>query len=182
MTTSREDVLRAAAAVLLHRPRTPMEDIARAAGISRATLHRMVPSRAALVRELAAFAVTQTRAALASARLEEGEPVEAVRRVVDALMPIADLYALLSGENQLVESTEPDGPWSELDGLLIALYRRGQEAGAFRLDLPAEWFVDALSSMLVGASWAVHDGRLARRDAPRALVELLLGGIRRGQS
>ncbi|GAA0611606.1 TetR/AcrR family transcriptional regulator [Kutzneria viridogrisea] len=183
MATDRVRVLRATVRVLVRQPNAPMDELAKAAGISRATLHRLVPSRNALVKQLAELALADARAAIERARPEQGEPVAAVRRLVAELVPIADLWAFLMGENQIAGDPEMDQLWAELDLALIGLFRRGQESGAFRVELPAEFLTDALSSLLAGTGWAVQHGRLAAKDANRVLTELLLNGaVRRNQS
>lgn len=183
MTTDRVLVLRSAVGLLVRRPTASMDEIAKAAGISRATLHRLVPNRNELVRQLAEVALTDTKVALAAARPEEGDPEAAVRRLVEALVPIGDFWSFLIGENQLADMPELESSWNELDQPLVALFRRGQESGAFRVDLPAEWLTDALTMLLAGVGWAVHHGRLAPRDATRAIAELLLNGaIRKATS
>ncbi|MBP2475410.1 AcrR family transcriptional regulator [Crossiella equi] len=179
MVADRERVLRAAAALLVRRPNAAMAEVAQAAGISRATLHRLVPSRDALVLELAKLALAEGEAALEAAKPEDDDAPEALRRVVQEFMPIADLYAFLTGEHQLLEHAELDAGYELVDRRLTALVRRGQESGHFRVDLTAEWMVEALVSLLTGAGFAVLDGKLAPRDAPRAVAELLIGGMLR---
>ncbi|MCK2237514.1 MULTISPECIES: TetR/AcrR family transcriptional regulator [unclassified Crossiella] len=180
MVADREQVLRAAAALLVRRPNSAMAEVAQSAGISRATLHRLVPSRDALVVELAKLALSEGEAALEAAKPEDGDAADAVRRVVRELMPIADLYAFLTGEHQLITKPELDAGYDLLDNRLTALIRRGQESGQFRVDLTAEWMVEALVALLTGAGFAVLDGKLAPRDAPRAVAELLISGMLRG--
>jgi TetR/AcrR family transcriptional regulator, mexCD-oprJ operon repressor len=65
--------------------------------------------------------------------------------------------------------------WAAVDKRIGGLFLRGQEAGVFRVDLSATWLTDALFALLAGVGWAVFDGRLARRDASRALGVLMNG-------
>ncbi|GGM48035.1 TetR family transcriptional regulator [Longimycelium tulufanense] len=181
MSASKEEILRAAAHLLPRRPNASMAEVAAAAGISRATLHRIIPSRERLVEELCRMALREALAALDRARPEEGDPADAVRRVVEELLPIADLYAMLSSESQLWEVFEQDEGWVDWGERLVALFRRGQERGRFRVDMSAEWLADALGALLIGAGWAALDGRLADRETRRAVAELLLTGAVRGE-
>lgn len=181
MSTDREHVLREAATLLIRRPAASMDEIARAAGISRATLHRIFPGRDALALALGARALEQVSAAIDAARIEEGDAVDALRRMIDELMPIAEFLGFLYGENALIDNPEIDAAWQRIDDRVIEVVRRGQEAGGIRVDLSAQWVSEAAFSLAVGAGWAVRDGRLARREAPRAVTELLLGGVRRGE-
>lgn len=176
MAAERESVLLAAVALLGRQPTAAMDEIARAAGISRATLHRMFPGRDALVREIGALALVRLEAALDAAAVEEGSPVEAVRRLAEAAVPEAPLVAFLSGENRLFNDAEILAAWDRLDARITALFLRGQQGGAFRIELSAAWLSEAFSDLLAGVGWAVQEGRLAPRDSVRALTELFLGG------
>ncbi|MEY9848151.1 TetR/AcrR family transcriptional repressor of mexCD-oprJ operon [Streptacidiphilus sp. BW17] len=179
VATDRDSVLLAAVALLSRQPSAAMDEIARAAGISRATLHRLFPGRDALIREIGAYALVRMDAALDEAAIDEGDPVEAVRRLTTALIPVAQLTAFLSGESRLFDDTEITDAWDRMDARVAALFLRGQQSGAFRVELPAAWLSEAFFDLLAGIGWAVEDGRLAPRDSVRALTELFLGGAER---
>ncbi|MFF7243320.1 TetR/AcrR family transcriptional regulator [Embleya sp. NPDC008237] len=180
MPTDNEHVLRAAVTLLLRRPASSMDEIARAAGISRATLHRMFPGRPALIAALGAQASAQIGRAIDAADLTAGEDVPAVlRALVDRLMPCAEYLAFLYGESSLVGDPGLEQAWSVMDEQVAAAVRRGQENGSMRVDLTAQWVSEALFSFVAAAGWAVHEGRLAGRDAARSVAELLLGGAAR---
>ncbi|MFC5911443.1 TetR/AcrR family transcriptional regulator [Streptacidiphilus monticola] len=177
MAMEREQVLTAAVGLLTRQPSAAMDEIARAAGISRATLHRMFPGREALIGEIAAFALRRMDAAVDAARIESGDPVAAVRRLAERMIPEAQLVAFLSGESRLFDDDEITRAWDEIDARVGALFLRGQQQGLLRVELPAGWLSEAFFSLLAGVGWAVQDGRLAARDSTRALTELFLGGV-----
>lgn len=179
MTTDRDSVLTAAVGVLSRQPTAAMDEIARAAGISRATLHRLFPGRDALIREVAALALRRMSAALDTARIDDGDPVEAVRRLAEAVIPNAATAAFLTGESRLFDDSELSTAWDRMDARVGALFLRGQQSGAFRVELPAAWLSEAFFDLLAGVGWAVQEGRLAPRDSHRALTELFLGGALR---
>ncbi|MEU1947325.1 TetR/AcrR family transcriptional regulator [Streptomyces sp. NPDC059474] len=180
MTLDRNDVLRDAAALLTRRATASMDDIAKAAGISRATLHRHFAGRDALIRALEELGIERSEAALDTARIEEGDAVEALRRLVAALQPVSGFLAFLYSENQLFEGEEVNAGWARLDARITALFRRGQEQGNFRIDLTPVWLTEALCGLMASAAWGVYDGRLAAKDVEYMVLELLLGGARRG--
>src|SRR5262245_61646648 len=139
MSTDREHVLREAATLLIRRPAASMDEIARAAGISRATLHRLYPGRDVLALALGAPALDQVSAAVDAARITDGGAAEALRRLVDELMPIAEFLGFLYGENALVDNPAIDEAWQRIDDRVTAVVRRGQQEGSLRVDLPAQW-------------------------------------------
>ncbi|CAL9386442.1 hypothetical protein SUDANB146_05330 [Streptomyces sp. enrichment culture] len=181
MAVDRDHVLRSAAALLARRSTATMDEVAKAAGISRATLHRQFAGRDALVRALEALGIAECEAALAAARIDEGPATDAVRRLVTEIEPQAGLLSFLYSENELFEGEEQNEGWARIDESIADLFRRGQSSGEFRIDLTPVWLTEALYSLLASAAWAVAEGRVAPKDFTHMIVELLLGGVRRPQ-
>ncbi|NSC20651.1 TetR/AcrR family transcriptional regulator [Streptomyces albus subsp. chlorinus] len=179
MSLDREELLSTAADVLTRRPTSSMDDIAKAAGISRATLHRHFAGRDALIRALEQLGLRRLDAALDAARTDEGDAVDALRRVVAETEPHAGFLGFLVTQNQLFEPGEQHEGWTRIDERIGALFRRGQQEGAFRIDLTPAWLTEALYALITASAWAVQDGRVAARDSTRMTAELLLGGLRR---
>ncbi|MGY3063245.1 TetR/AcrR family transcriptional repressor of mexCD-oprJ operon [Streptomyces sp. TE3672] len=179
MSLDREQVLRSAAALLTRKSTATMDEVAKAAGIGRATLHRHFAGRDALVRALEDLGIQEFEAALDAAALDEGGAPEALRRLVAAVEPSAGLLSFLVTENQLFEGEEVNEGWSRLDARVSALFRRGQERGEFRIDLTPAWLTEAFYGLVSSGAWAVQDGRVASQDFQYMIVELLLGGARR---
>lgn len=179
MSVDRTQVLHSAAALLSRKATATMDEVARAAGIGRATLHRHFAGRDALVRALEELGIQELEAALDRARLDEGDADEAVRRLVAGMEPMAPLLSFLVTENQLFEGDQQNEGWARLDARVSDLFRRGQEQGTFRIDLTPAWLTEALYGLIGSAAWSVQDGRVAAKDFQYMIVELLLGGARR---
>ncbi|GGX38116.1 TetR family transcriptional regulator [Streptomyces chartreusis] len=179
MAVDRDHVLRTAAALLTRKATATMDEVAKAAGISRATLHRHFAGRDALVRALESLGIAECEAALDAARPDEGPARDAVHRLVREIEPSAGLLAFLYTENQLFEGEEQNAGWARIDERIAALFRRGQQSGEFRIDLSAVWLTEALYGLLGSGAWAVAEGRVARNDFTHMIVELLLGGALR---
>ncbi|GAA2704415.1 TetR family transcriptional regulator [Actinoplanes palleronii] len=179
MQMDQEALLRAAAEFLGRRPNATQDEIAEAAGVSRATLHRHFAGRRALLDAVDALAVREMRQALDDVRLTEGPAADALRRLITASQPVSPFLALLYSQSQEYDSDEPGAAWAEIDEALMALFRRGQENGEFRTDLSPAWFSDALFSVVAGAAWSVKVGRAAARDYPAMITGLMLDGVLR---
>ncbi|GGX48886.1 TetR/AcrR family transcriptional regulator [Streptomyces fructofermentans] len=183
MAVDREHLLRSAAALLTRKSTATMDEVAKAAGISRATLHRQFAGRDVLVRALEDLGIQECEAALDAARLDEDTAGEAVRRLVREFEDAAGLLAFLYTENQLFEGEEQNAGWARIDARIAALFRRGQESGEFRIDLTPAWLTEALFGLCASGAWAVTEGRVAAKDFHYMIVELLLGGaLRRDES
>ncbi|MFH8930619.1 TetR/AcrR family transcriptional regulator [Streptomyces pristinaespiralis] len=176
MAMDRDHVLRAAAALLARKSTSTMDEVARAAGIGRATLHRHFAGRDALVRALEQLGIQEFEAAIDRARLDDDGAGEALRRLIGELQPAADLLAFLYTENQLFEGDEINEGWARLDARVSDLFRRGQNEGEFRIDLTPAWLTEALYALVGSCAWAVMDGRVAKKDFQHMTAELLLGG------
>ncbi|MDV5144469.1 helix-turn-helix domain-containing protein [Streptomyces sp. SBC-4] len=179
MSVDRTQVLHSAAALLSRKATATMDEVARAAGIGRATLHRHFAGRDVLVRALEELGIQELEAALDGACLDEGTADEAVCRLVAGMEPMAPLLSFLVTENQLFEGDQQNEGWARLDARVSDLFKRGQEEGTFRIDLTPAWLTEALYGLIGSAAWAVQDGRVAAKDFQYMIVELLLGGARR---
>lgn len=183
MAVDRDHVLRTAAALLTRKATATMDEVAKAAGIGRATLHRHFAGRDALIRALEAHGIEECETALDAARLDEGTAQDALRRLVRELEPSAALMAFLYTENQLFEGEGLNEGWARIDERVAALFRRGQLAGEFRIDLAPAWLTEALYGLLGAAAWMIQCGKGAPKDFHHMTVELLLGGaLRREES
>src|SRR4030088_1680919 len=81
-----------------HGTAATLADVAAAAGLSRATLYRYYPNREALLKALAAHALTELASRLNDAGLERATVKEAIERLARAIVAIGDRYAVLAGE------------------------------------------------------------------------------------
>lgn len=173
-------VAAAAARHLALAPAASMEDLARAAGVSRATLFRRFPSRAALVAELCEAAAAAFVLAVESAAVDDGPAPQALERVVEAVGRLAPAVGLLALQplDDRVEASLLDRT-AQTQEALRRLVRRGQEAGAFGVEVDPEWFLTMLTWLMVGAADAVRLGRLTAVAAQRHLAATVAAALLR---
>lgn len=178
-TTRRADILNKAGELLAVNPAATLAEVAAYAGVGKATLHRYFVSRDDLILALGYRALDHVSQALEQSDLERGSAVEALTRLMELLIPMGDkLHFLLS---EPVLDTHPDFITADraLEAPLLRLIERGQTAGEMRADLPAAWILHLINFMLFAAWQAVHDGSVARRNAPHLLMTTLLHGTAR---
>lgn len=133
---NREGILRAAATTLAVDPGASIDQIARAAGLTRRALYGHFDDRQALLGELIAAGAQRFNAIAAS--IDEPEPPVALARLTAALWTAAahvQVAAALALDEARVEQTA--AALAPLRRTLVAIVRTGQEDGSLRTDVAA---------------------------------------------
>ena len=148
-----------------------LEQIATAAGVSRATLYHHFAGRDALLDALTARSVAEVSAAIAAARPDEGRAGEALERVLLAAWQVVGRYrGLVIINPQRLERAELRVRLGPALGPVRALIRRGQAAGEFDAGLPVEWLLGLLTDVIHAASRQVTAGAMDVAAAERAML------------
>jgi AcrR family transcriptional regulator len=148
-----------------------LEQIAAAAGVSRATLYHHFAGRDALLDALTARSVAEVSAAIAAARPDEGRAGEALERVLLAAWQVVGRYrGLVIINPQRLERAELRARLGPALGPVRALIRRGQAAGEFDAGLPVEWLLGLLTDVIHAASRQVTAGAMDVAAAERAML------------
>jgi AcrR family transcriptional regulator len=167
-------ILDVAATVLAERGDTAsMTDIAKAAGVGRATLYRYFPNRDALVQALVDAALADLASKIADANLDEVPVEEALARLTRAVMTVAARYRVLGAIEKRIAAPERRPILTELRTLL----ERGVENGTFRADVSITTLLAAYGGLLRGASALVVHDRQSVEETSAAVTTLFLDGV-----
>jgi len=171
-------IIDSAAAILAERgDAASMDDIASAAGVSRATLYRYFPSREALLRAMAATSIEELAARIADADLR-GIPVEqAIARLVRGFVAIGSKYVALTSGGFRRTAGHPDAD-AFLAEPVRELFRRGIADGSLRADLDPELLTGLFSGLIKAALDITSGGRAGVEEASAAVTALFLNGTR----
>lgn len=167
-SSSLDDKLASALALAIaQRPRANLQQIARSAGISKATLYRMAPTREAIVAMLLERATIHLQDALAKADLTIPPFADALSRLTANVVQGRAFYLFWNAAQwvQLMDDKDPLGEQMSLPSFygeaLEEFFLSGQKAGVFRIDLPARWLVKAYDFLLYAAVESAQRGEIA---------------------
>lgn len=171
-STSPQDAatLSALALALVTQPRASLQDLAKAIGVSKATLYRFCCTREQLVTRLIEYSMDTMNRLLQEARLDEGDPIEALRRLTALQLEHRELGAFLTYYWKDADASLSGASASAWDEQMDAFFLRGQQQGVFRIDFSAAVLTELWIAAFIGLADAERRGRVARAGLG-ALVE-----------
>jgi TetR/AcrR family transcriptional regulator, mexCD-oprJ operon repressor len=171
-------ILAAALEALAGDPDASMAEIARRAGVVRATTYVHFPTRESLLDAVMEHAVAEVARAASAAKPEDGEPREALERVLRATWQKLDGFqALLTINTSRLSPEELHRRHLPVLTHFVPLIERGQEAGDFRSDLPVSWHLAVIRALAHTASFELQAGRISAADAEGAMLTTVLAAI-----
>jgi AcrR family transcriptional regulator len=174
-------ILDAAVDALASDPEASMAEIARRAGVVRATIYVHFPTREALLEAVTQRAMAEVADVVEAAELHRGDPAEALARVVAASWRTLGRYhALVAINTQQHGHAELRQRHSSVLATLEPLIERGQADGTFLADVPAAWHLSMMMALMHAASGELGAGRVNDADAGPALAATILGAVSAG--
>jgi AcrR family transcriptional regulator len=159
-------------------PDSSMSEIARRAGVVRATIYVHFPTRTDLLDAVMEYAVGLVVESMSAAEPQRGEPVEALERVLRATWrQLGQFHGLLALNMGRLSAEELHRRHRPMLDQLEPLIRRGQKKGAFRRDLPVVWHLAVLRAIVHAASTEIRGGRLPEKDAEAAMLSTAISAI-----
>ncbi|GAA2898815.1 TetR/AcrR family transcriptional regulator [Streptosporangium fragile] len=178
---TRRAILAAAAFVLARNRSATLADIAEAAGVGRSTLHRYFSDREELINAVVEDSLTVISQSIDEAALDQGPPAEAMRRLVAAMLDVADRLMFLWGDPRVLEAFEK--PASDEEGAkptapVPDLIERGQAEGVFDPEVSADWIQNVLWAVVYTGVEQVDKGLIPRHGVYATVVRTFENGIR----
>jgi AcrR family transcriptional regulator len=172
-------ILDAALEALASDPDASMAEIARRAGVVRATIYMHFPTREALLDAVQDHATAQVADAIRDAEPGRGEPEEALERVIRATWrQLSRFHGILTLNMSRLSPKELRRRHLPMTTQFIPLLERGQADGVFRSDVSPEWLIAVVRAIVHVASNELQAGRLSQADVERTMVTTALNAVR----
>jgi AcrR family transcriptional regulator len=166
-------VLDAAIQTLATRPDASMDEIARAAGVSRQTVYAHFPSRDALIDAVIERGTAEFTSLLDGLDLDQAPPAQALTWLLETGWQIAARYPFLWLQPAVDPGKDAERHAPVLDRMLD-IVRRGQASGDFDASVPAHWLLSASLALGRATEDEVKAGRMTIEHATRAMHQGLL--------
>lgn len=164
----------AAERLLSENPSATMEQIAEAAGVARATIHRRFASREALIEAMELAAWRDLKAIVDAARPHTAPPLVALHQATAAILQIKPGWRFtLAGP--VPASAEARQVQESVMGMCEAVFARAREGGLLRPDADVTWVRQAYLALLAETAHAAPAGADPDALAARLLDTLMYG-------
>ncbi|MFF4547403.1 TetR/AcrR family transcriptional regulator [Streptomyces sp. NPDC001435] len=176
MRTDAAEVLDSAIPVLAKDRAASMQVIAARAGISRATLVRLFPTRKLLVQAMAEKILGDCDRVLAQAEADAAPMEQVLVALVAEYTPFAQLWNLVYIEPDVSGLPEASTRAKAIFIRTVKLMERGQNSGLLRGDMPATWLASTFCGLAETAWELTLEGHMGARQAPDFINAILLHG------
>ena len=152
-----------------------MSEIARAAGIGRATLHRHFQDKEELIQTLSAHCMEEMNAAVVATDTPDRPAVDRLYAMLKSTIPLGDRYAFLRFER--MEDVDLQADYQKQLNWAAGLIEQLKVEGTIAKDVPTSWAVAQVDQIIWTAWTAVWNGELAADDAADLALRTLLKGL-----
>lgn len=173
---NRKAILNSAATLMARNPRVSLAEIAKNAGVGRATLHRHFPHRDDLIKALTLLSIAETTEATKHLwYCSTGK--EALKEAFKALIPFGDKYYFLSFESAALSDTDINKEYDKQLDDTMALVKSLRDEGHVADGVPLAWATSLIDTMIY-TSWASVDaGHVTEEEAADLAFKTVLAGL-----
>lgn len=171
----REQEERRLAVSLCMNPQWTPKELAESVGISKATFYRVYASKEQLAQRIGEKARAAVETIFSSIAEESGDYNEALDGLIRRFCENREylLYLCFGALAENLSAVCHDSYMKRMD----AFFLRGQQAGAFRMDIPAEALTEFLGGVMTFLFTAVEQGRIAPARLEADMKQLIVYGL-----
>ncbi len=175
--TTRDSLIEAAIQVFAAKPTATLAEVAEAAGVKRVTLHRLFGTREELLKEIAIRSLAEMDHACEKAVEGTKSALDALRAIVEALVPVGDRCYFLWEQSDVWEEPSVAKQTARQDKELEELIEMAKAEGSIAADIPTAWIIASIVSVVYAALTTSRSGDIAVNDAGKLAVRTLFAGI-----
>lgn len=180
MSSILNDQLAGALAIAIAQaPRANLQYIAERAGISKATLYRISPTREGLIEMLLERSTKHLQDALFNAELHIPPYPDALLRLTEKLVQGRNFYMFWNAAHW-IQMLDAKGETLDIPSFygeaLEEFFLKGQCTGVFRIDMAAKWLTKAYDYMLFAAVESAERGEIATVGMAPMVMKMFLNG------
>jgi TetR/AcrR family transcriptional repressor of mexCD-oprJ operon len=171
-------IINGALEALASDPDVSMAEIARRAGVVRATIYMHFPTRESLLDAVMEHATGLFAQAIREAEPDRGEPKEALQRVLLATwQQLSQFHNVLQININRLSAKELRRRHLPMTSQLVPLAERGQAEGVFRSDVSATWLIAVVRAIVHTASTELQGGRLSQDEVERTMLTTAVAAV-----
>ncbi|MFF4644560.1 TetR/AcrR family transcriptional regulator [Streptomyces sp. NPDC001389] len=177
MRTDAAEVLKSAIPLLSKDRAASMQTVATRAGISRATLVRLFPTRQDLLQAVADKILDDCERILSRTEDEAAPTSRTLDELIGDYRPFAQLWNLVYVEPEVFGADQASDRASVVFRRTVSFVERAQKAGLMRTDMPAPWLASTFCSIAETAWELTLEGHMGARQAPEFIQGILQHGV-----
>jgi TetR/AcrR family transcriptional repressor of mexCD-oprJ operon len=176
-----ERLLKALAVAFVDHPRATLKELAEAAGVSKATLHRFCGTRDNLVDRVVDHGFAVLEQIISTPDLLAGEPLAAMRDLIREHLAHREMlvFMMFQYRPETLQSEHDMARMRPYFDALDAFFLRCQQSGLLRIDTPAPVMTELLTSLIWGMVDAERRGRAAPAQSAQTIEQIFLQGAAR---
>lgn len=177
LSSTEKALVRSLALTLSENPGATLQEMASAAGVSRATLYRFAATRKQIVEITSNHAIQVLADLHQQVLLDTRPPLEILRLLITGHIEEREFCVfLISQVGPYIDSRKVPAECVTLEQRMDAFFARAQREGVLRRDVPERWLTDLFFGILFALSESVYRGRIARCEMPRLFEEAFFNG------
>lgn len=169
-------IITASFELLVENPGASLAEIAKRAGVGRATLHRYFAGRDDLLLALARAAIREMDEAVNKACEGVQSSSDALFLCLEALVPLGDRYRFLANE-PLDDHPDIAEEFARQDRETMALVEEAKHEGLFDRAVPTQWIVNSYEHLLYAAWASVTEQECTPSQATELAWRTLTNGL-----
>lgn len=166
------------ALALVNRPRANLQELAKAVGVSKATLYRFCPTREELIERLLEEATVTVSRSVESCNLEHAPVDAAFKALVASILESKELtqFLIYHFRPEFLMETHPDKRWLDIQKTCDKFFLRCQQEGKLRIDISAAALNEIFFGIACSLVEAEHRGRVPRAGMAELIERMFLQG------